>query len=649
MSKGGHTTSSTTSTKNPWDSATPALLDALQSLNTTRQTSLTAQQAALQGGIDYSKSTYGADGTYGSIMGNLGKIATGQGGGAFGDQTPAAQAALARMLSAQPDYSGVQASIKAANDPILRQLNTDIIPGLNTKATFLNNSTGGIKALNRVLPDVTDRMATNASTLTEAERIRALNAQQAGLTQYGNLTQQANSQAMQAGNAWGDLSKLGLTTSQLEQAKAALPYQMDSDALKNLIAAAQAGGTTSTTTDQNNSQNSGSQAVGNILALSQMFPGATKSTIDYLSKLLGGGATAADYAGLTSAGDIGSQAAASGLASNSAALGATPAFDSSVFGGAGAGGAGTAAADGAIGYGGDAATAYGLDAGVAPYSGTAATLEGGSGLGGAGGAAGAAGAGLGAYAGLTSVADIGAAAAASGLAANGAALGAIPAFGASTFGGAAAGAGAAGAAGAAGTGAGTAAAGGAAAGSGMSALAATGWGAVAAAVAAIAANNTQAHVNHAGELLPGQEYANRSDGRGMVAQGNLALGAGNDRSTGTGQFFLKNPQTGEWTWTGKNGSTLMGKLFAKDFQDWTPEQANAYAQFLAVADPGTPLPQGMEYAQPAYQEQSAQNIPERIKTYFGQLGGEQGTGMTYADFLKSAAQLGITITGNVWG
>lgn len=206
---------------------------------------------------------------------------------------------------------------------------------------------------------------------------------------------------------------------------------------------------------------------------------------------------------------------------------------------------------------------------------------------------------------------------------------------------------------AAGAGAAEGAAGGAAAGTGMSGLAATGWGALAAAVAAIAANNTKAHVNHASEPLPGQEYVNRGDGNGMIAQGNVALGAGNDRSTGSGQFFIKNPQTGEWTWTGKDGSTLMGKLFAKDFEGWSQDQAKAYTDFLAnqgyTGTYGQPLPPGMEYAQAAYNQQMKDNIPQRIQQYYGQLGGEQGTGMSFADFLAAASQLGITITGNVWG
>jgi hypothetical protein len=195
-----------------------------------------------------------------------------------------------------------------------------------------------------------------------------------------------------------------------------------------------------------------------------------------------------------------------------------------------------------------------------------------------------------------------------------------------------------------------AAAGGGAASGGISGPAATGIGLGIAALAAIAANNTQAHVNGIGTLLPGQSTVPIPGSPQSAAQdGNLALGAGNDRSQGSGQFYLKNPQTGALTWMGTNGSTLMGKLFAKDFAKWTPEQANAYTEFLSTAKSGDPLPSNMSYASAAYRKMSASDIPNRIKTYYGELGGQEGTGMSYQEFLSSAARLGITVTGNVWG
>jgi hypothetical protein len=104
-----------------------------------------------------------------------------------------ARGVYAQALEGQPDYGGVQGAIEAANAPILRQLNEEILPGLNQRATFTNNMTGGIKGLNRVLPEIGQRMSENALLITEGERQRALGAQeraanavsQGGFTGYG--------------------------------------------------------------------------------------------------------------------------------------------------------------------------------------------------------------------------------------------------------------------------------------------------------------------------------------------------------------------------------------------------------------------------------------------------------------------------------
>lgn len=103
--------------------------------------------------------------------------------------------AYQKNLSGQGDYSTLQSNIEAANAPILRQLNQEIIPGLNSRATFLNNGTGGIKTLNKVLPDVMDRMNQNATGLYEGERQRALQAQQTAMGQVGQAGLQQGGQA----------------------------------------------------------------------------------------------------------------------------------------------------------------------------------------------------------------------------------------------------------------------------------------------------------------------------------------------------------------------------------------------------------------------------------------------------------------------
>jgi hypothetical protein len=130
-----------------------------------------------------------------------------------------ARAAYEKALSGQPDYQGTQAAIDAANAPILRQFNEQIMPALNQKATFTNNETGGVKALNRVLPEIGQRMSENADTINNQERLRALDAQQqaaaqvagGGLQSYGLGLQTAQGERGLEQQAAG----MGLTADQL--------------------------------------------------------------------------------------------------------------------------------------------------------------------------------------------------------------------------------------------------------------------------------------------------------------------------------------------------------------------------------------------------------------------------------------------------
>lgn len=100
-----------------------------------------------------------------------------------------ARGAYQSMLSGQPDYQGTQGAIDAANAPILRQFNEEILPGLNERATFLNNPTGGYKTLSKVMPEMGERMSMNASNIMNQERVRALEAQEraAGAVSQGGL------------------------------------------------------------------------------------------------------------------------------------------------------------------------------------------------------------------------------------------------------------------------------------------------------------------------------------------------------------------------------------------------------------------------------------------------------------------------------
>lgn len=108
-------------------------------------------------------------------------------------------AAFNRALSGTPDYAGLQGSIDAANAPILRQFNEEFLPQLNQRAAFLGNPTGGIKALNKVLPQLGQQLGENALRATENERQRAL-AEQTGAAQFlTNAGQQNRSQLLGLG------------------------------------------------------------------------------------------------------------------------------------------------------------------------------------------------------------------------------------------------------------------------------------------------------------------------------------------------------------------------------------------------------------------------------------------------------------------
>ena len=146
-----------------------------------------------------------------------------------------ATGAYERMLSGQPDYSNVQANIDAANAGVMRQLTNEIIPQLNTRATFTNNMTGGIKGLNAAMPEIAARMNENAVQIREAERVRALQEQeraantvsQGGLAGYGLGLQTAQGER----GLEQSLAGLGLSTdttrAQLGQADARLGMEAD--------------------------------------------------------------------------------------------------------------------------------------------------------------------------------------------------------------------------------------------------------------------------------------------------------------------------------------------------------------------------------------------------------------------------------------
>ena len=234
---GGGSPSRTTQVSEPWSGAQPYLRDVLQQGRTlsTRQPTyfggpltvgeLPTEQSAFQQQANYADSVFGQSPSlrYGDATGALGRQVQGATplGGMVGQVAPQATSQLGqqfaagpsalggnyglnisgmmpqfgqaggldatgayqRMLSGTPDYSGLQGAIDAANAPILRQFEQDILPALNERATFLNNPTGGYKTLNRVLPEMGERMSLNAQGIMNQERLRALGAQESAAAQ----------------------------------------------------------------------------------------------------------------------------------------------------------------------------------------------------------------------------------------------------------------------------------------------------------------------------------------------------------------------------------------------------------------------------------------------------------------------------------
>lgn len=237
---GGHSTQTTQNTRDPWSGSQPSLEQALQGLGsaynkqpsyyggplTVNNGNMTPEQQRAWGLTNQFNSSYFSPGGQysGAVGANNNLLSGGPQGGYAASMAPGTLAglnsvanmgqyqlgqlgtagsldatkALQSELSGTPDYSGLQGSIDAANNPLMRQFNNETLPGLNSKATFMNNSTGGIKSLGTILPDLGQRMSENALGLTEGERFRALAAQQqaASLVTQGGLQQ--DSQGLQA-------------------------------------------------------------------------------------------------------------------------------------------------------------------------------------------------------------------------------------------------------------------------------------------------------------------------------------------------------------------------------------------------------------------------------------------------------------------
>lgn len=222
MSGGGSTT---VQSQDPWSGAQPYLRD-LYGMGYTNSrnpagfypgaTYLGPSQGQLAGWdtqLNYADQVYGGAQApkFGEATGALSDVLTGNSalGSLTGGNSGAANSALGTMLSGTPNYSAVQGAVDAANAPIVRQFEQDILPGLNQRATFLGNPTGGIKTLNRVLPELGDRMSENAQNAYLGEYNRAQGAQQAGLGMYGQLAGQQTNAALSGVGMFPGLAQAG--------------------------------------------------------------------------------------------------------------------------------------------------------------------------------------------------------------------------------------------------------------------------------------------------------------------------------------------------------------------------------------------------------------------------------------------------------
>jgi hypothetical protein len=213
---GGQTTNSS-----PWGPAQPYLKQGMGALQNAfqnpaayypGQTFVGPTQGQIGGWdqrLNYQDQVFGGQQApkFGEATGALSSVLGGQGFGTAGSLD--ARGAINSALSGTPDYAGAQGAVDAANAPIMRNFQNELLPSLNSRATFLNNGTGGIKTLNRVLPEMGAQMATNAGTIMNNERLRALDSQQnaAGMVSQGGLA--ANQQRLGGVGMFNQLAQAG--------------------------------------------------------------------------------------------------------------------------------------------------------------------------------------------------------------------------------------------------------------------------------------------------------------------------------------------------------------------------------------------------------------------------------------------------------
>jgi hypothetical protein len=258
MAKGGGTQTQTT-TSQPWDKAQPGLMDAMGQA----KTAFNNPQF-----MDYLNKTYGGGNlNMGNVSGAINGLLTGSGGlgGLTSGNQAGANSALGSMLAGKPDYAGVNANANAADAATIQNFNQNVIPGLNSHATFLNNGTGGIKTLSADMPAMAAQMAASRQGALEAERQRALQGQQTGLGMYGQFAGQQGQQQLGASALFPQLSQQQMMPVTGQQQQASQYAQL----------MAMLGGSGGTQTQQ--MQGRGGSTFGNVLGGGLAGYGATGS------------------------------------------------------------------------------------------------------------------------------------------------------------------------------------------------------------------------------------------------------------------------------------------------------------------------------------------------------------------------------------
>lgn len=218
-SKGGNQQTQTT-TSGPWAGAVPGLNDALaQAMKAYGNP---------QGQQDAANKTYGTGNlSLGPVSGAINGALTGGGfGGLTGSNQAGANTALHSMLAGNPNYAAVNANANAADAATLQNFNRTEIPQLNSRATFLNNGTGGIKQLGMDMPALAAQMAASRQGALENERQRALSGQQFGLGAYGQFAGQGGAQSLQAASLFPGLAQTQMIPSNLPMQNASQYAQL---------------------------------------------------------------------------------------------------------------------------------------------------------------------------------------------------------------------------------------------------------------------------------------------------------------------------------------------------------------------------------------------------------------------------------------